>query len=150
MSSIKESVGYALAQACKTHRQSIDSALKEMARHGCGELHVGQEMILLHLWGEEGLTQTQLAERLGVEPPTVTKMLQRMETAGLLRRCSDTGDARVSRVHLTERGRALEPLVERRWAAVEERVIAGMTAEERMLLRRLLQQVRANLAGREG
>jgi DNA-binding MarR family transcriptional regulator len=148
MQSVQESAGYALAQACKAHRQSIDTALKELARDGCGhgELHVGQEMILLHLWGAEGQTQTQLAERLGVEPPTVTKMLQRMEAAGLLHRCGDAGDARVSRVHLTEQGRALEPLVERSWAAVEERATAGMTAEERLLLRRLLLQVRANLA----
>jgi MarR family transcriptional regulator, organic hydroperoxide resistance regulator len=147
MAPIKDSVGYVLAQVCKAHRQSVDSALKGLAREGCGAgLHVGQEMILLHLWGEEGLTQTQLAERLGVEPPTVTKMLQRMEAAGLLRRCGDAEDARVSRVHLTDAGRSLEPLVERSWAVVEERVTAGMTAEERLLLRRLLQQVRANLS----
>jgi MarR family transcriptional regulator, organic hydroperoxide resistance regulator len=147
MTSIQDTVGYALAQLCKAHRQSVDSSLKQVSRQSCGpELHVGQEMILLQLWAEEGLTQSRLAELLCVEPPTITKMLQRMEQAGLLVRSSDPDDARVSRVSLTERGRSLEGLIAQGWAQVEERLTAGMTAEERMLLRRLLVQARANLA----
>jgi DNA-binding MarR family transcriptional regulator len=148
MAPIKDMVSYVLARVCKEHRQRVDEALKEMARERCEghELHVGQEMILLQLWGAEGLTQSQLAERLGVEPPTVTKMLRRMETGGLLSRCGDVEDARVSRVHLTELGRALETPVTQSWEQVEARVTAGMTAEERMLLRRLLQQVLVNLS----
>jgi MarR family transcriptional regulator, organic hydroperoxide resistance regulator len=105
MASIQDTVGYALAQLCKAHRQSVDSALKQVSRESCGpELHVGQEMILLQLWAEEGLTQSRLAELLCVEPPTITKMLQRMEQAGLLVRSADPDDARVSRVSLTRRG----------------------------------------------
>ena len=147
MAPIKETVGYALAQLCKAHRQSIDSALKRISA-GCGdghELHVGQEMTLLELWQEEGITQSQLAERMCVEPPTATRMLQRMESAGLIVRRPDVDDARISRVYLSPVGRSLEAQIEHSWAEVEERATAGLTTEERMLLRRLLIQVRSNL-----
>lgn len=137
---IKESVGYALAQLCKAHRYAIDEALRA---HG---LRVGQEMILLELWTHNGCSQSQLAESLCVEPPTVTKMLQRMSAEDLLDRRPDPEDARVSRVFLSPRARGLEADVVTAWADVETRATAGMTAEERILLRRLLIQVRANLA----
>lgn len=139
MACMRESVGFALAQLCKAHRYSIDAALRE---HG---LRAGQEMIMLQLWGEDGLTQSQLVERLCVEPPTVTKMLQRMEAEGLITRRPDPDDARISRVFLAAQGRCLESLVQQCWAAVEQRLTQGMTLEERVLARRLLMQMRQNL-----
>lgn len=144
---IQETVGYALAQLCKTHRYAIDGALRTIADH---DLRVGQEMLLLHLWEADGCTQSQLVERLRVEPPTVTKMLQRMEAEGIVERRSDSEDARVSRVFLTPRGRALEQAVTDEWLAIDARATAGMTAEERMLLRRLLVQMRQNLCRHDG
>ncbi len=140
MSPIQETVGFALAQVCKAHRNRVDAALSSLG------LHVGQEMILLQLWAEDGLTQSQLVERLCVEPPTVTKMLQRMERDGVIERRPDPDDARVSRVYLTERGQALQQPIACCWARVEECSTIGLTTEERLLLRRLLLHVRNNLS----
>ena len=139
---IEETVGFALAQVCKTHRYAVDGALRGI--DDC-ELRVGQEMLLLQLWREDGVTQSQLGECLMVEPPTVTKMLQRLEGKGMVERRSDPGDARISRVFLTARGRALEQEVAATWRVVEEQATAGMSVEERLLLRRLLVQMRQNL-----
>lgn len=138
---IGETTGFLLARACKVHRGSVGAALAEVG------LHVGQEMVLLRLWRRDGLTPSELAGALGVEPPTVTNMLSRMEKAGLLERCRDPEDARCTRVYLTEKGRELREPVERRWAAVERRALAGISAEEEELLRELLTRVQANLAG---
>lgn len=145
MNSLNETVGYALAQACKTHRNSISTELRTVETDD-GHLHVGQEMILMQLWQEEGLTQSQLAGQMCVEPPTVTKMLQRIEQQGLIVRRPDDHDARVSRVYLTEAGRALRCHVEACWTRVEDRAMHGLSREERMLLRRLLLQVQHNLS----
>ena len=131
--------GYLLARACKAHRGSVGAVLAEVG------LHVGQEMVLLHLWKRDGLTPSEMAGALGVEPPTVTNMLSRMERAGLLERCRDPEDARCTRVYLTEKGRSLREPVERRWEAVEERAFEGLTEEEKTLLRRLLARVHDNL-----
>jgi DNA-binding MarR family transcriptional regulator len=80
---IGETTGYLLARVCKVYRSSVGDALAEVG------LHVGQEMVLLHLWQRDGLTPSELARTLGVEPPTVTNMLSRMEKGGLLKRCRD-------------------------------------------------------------
>lgn len=139
MPPIEETVGFAIARLCKEHRTAVGVVLAELG------VHVGQEMLLQQLWSKEGLTQSQLAEHLCAEPPTVTKMLQRMEQAGLIERRADPEDARMSRVFLTDQGRALQAPIEHCWSIVEGRVTAGMTSEERLLLRRLLVQARHNL-----
>lgn len=108
-------------------------------------MYPGQELILLQLWEQEGLAHSDLVERCRVEAPTVSRTLQRMEAMGFVVRRQDPDDARVSRVYLTERGRALREPVERVWTDVEARSMGGFTAEERMLLRRLLLAVRHNL-----
>lgn len=140
MAPIEETIGFAIARLCKEHRNSISEALAGL------DVHVGQELLLRHLWANEGLAQSQLADGLCAEPPTITKMLQRMEQSGLIERRPDVEDARVSRVYLTERGRSIQEPVERAWAVVESRLTSGMTAEERMLLRRLLIQARNNIS----
>jgi len=50
----------------------------------------------------EGLRQSQLAERLGVRPPTVSAAVKRMEASGLLRREVDPDDPRARRVFLAD------------------------------------------------
>jgi DNA-binding MarR family transcriptional regulator len=136
---VKETTGYALAKVCKAHRGNVGELLAEIG------LHVGQEMVLLELWEQDGLRGGELAERLGVEPPTVTKMLRRLEGLGLVERRPDPSDARSFRVHLTERGRSLEGPVARCWEAVEEKTLAGMSPGERKTFHRLLTNVRANV-----
>jgi len=137
--SVKETTGYALAKVCKAHRGSVGELLAEVG------LYVGQEMVLIELWREDGLRGGELAARLGVEPPTITKMLRRLERCGLVERRPDPRDARSFRVHLTEEGRTLEEPVTRCWEKVEEKTLAGMSPEEQRTLHRLLTKVRANL-----
>jgi DNA-binding MarR family transcriptional regulator len=138
---LKSTVGYALAQACKHHRQRAEELLNEIG------LHVGQEMLLSGLWENEGITQTELAENVMIQPATVTNMLQRMERGGFVERRPDVNDQRVSRVYTTERGRDMEATVQERWAKLEQEAFDGLNVEERVLLRRLLLQVHRNLAG---
>jgi MarR family transcriptional regulator, organic hydroperoxide resistance regulator len=139
-----ETTGYLLARACKAHRGAVGATLAEVG------LHVGQEMVLSHLWEKDRLSPSELADRLDVEPPTVTNMLSRMERAGLLERRRDPKDARCTRVYLTQKGRELREPVQRRWSEVQERAFAGITAEEEALLRRLLARLQVNLTHRPG
>jgi MarR family transcriptional regulator, organic hydroperoxide resistance regulator len=53
------------------------------SRHG---VHEGQQFILRRLWAQDGLTPGEIARRLGLATPTVTRAATRMEAAGLLRR----------------------------------------------------------------
>ncbi|NWF67941.1 MAG: MarR family transcriptional regulator [Chloroflexi bacterium] len=136
---LHECIGYVLVQVMKAHRYRAENALNQLG------LHTGQEMILFQLWEQEGLAQSQLVENLCVEPPTVTKMLQRLEKAGLVERRQDSEDGRISRVYLTTAGRALEAPVRQIWATLERDLAAGLSETEKMLLRRLLMQLQGNL-----
>ena len=136
---IRENTSFVLAKVCKAHRAYVGGLL---AGHG---LHVGQEMVLVELWQDDGLRGGELAARLRVEPPTVTKMLRRLEGCGLVERRQVPTDARSFRVHLTEKGHALEEQVVRCWAQTEETALAGLSAGERQSFRELLIRVRSNL-----
>ena len=136
-----DSIGYLLVQTCKAHRALAEKLWSEIG------LYVGQDMILRQLWDTEHMTQSELAERLCIQPATATKMLQRMERSGLIQRRNDPEDQRVSRVYLTDQGRALYQPYQELWDRLEQYAIAGLSLEERVLLRRLLMQVRDNLTG---
>ncbi len=137
---IQESIGYLLAQAAKEHRGRVSDAFSDLG------IHVGQDMVLLRLWQEDGLTPSELASSLKVEPGTVSKVLSRMEKVDLVSRRSDPEDARSYKVCLTERGRALREPVESRWQEVEDRTVEDLSHEERLLLHRLLSRIRDNLS----
>ncbi len=139
--SARETASYALAKVCWGHRANVGELLAEVG------LHVGQEMVLIELWEQDGLRGGELAERLGVEHPTLTKMLRRLEGGGLVTRSRDTEDARCFRVYLTDEGRALEASVARCLERAEEKMLGGMSARERRSFHRLLTKVRANLDG---
>jgi DNA-binding MarR family transcriptional regulator len=113
----------------------------ELAQLG---LHLGQPLVLAELYREEGLSQSQLAERMGVERPTVTKVLRGLETAGLVARERDPADTRVQRVRLTERGAALRPALERLFEEADEQIYGALDADERATLQRLLDRVAAS------
>lgn len=108
-------------------------------------LHRGQPHVLALLWERNGLTQKDIAEALGLRPPTVTMILRRMEKAGLLRREADTRDMRVVRVYLTEKGQSLRKSVEEINEMMERECFSGLTPEEKLLLRRFLIRIRDNL-----
>jgi DNA-binding MarR family transcriptional regulator len=139
VSPIRQNASFALAKVCRAHRVHVGELLAE---HG---LHVGQEMVLVELWQDDGLRGGDLADRLGVEPPTVTKMLRRLQACGLVERRADPEDARSQRVFLTRKGEDLEGPVLSCWERAEQTVLAGMNARDRQTFRRLLDRVKSNL-----
>jgi DNA-binding MarR family transcriptional regulator len=136
----EERMDFLLANICHLHHTRARQQLETL------KLYRGQPPVLRALWEAEGLTQKELAERLRITPATLTKMLQRMEKAGFIHRQGDQQDQRVSRVYLTETGRAIQTRVEQVWRTMEAETFAGFTLEERVLLRRFLLQLRDNLA----
>lgn len=136
---IQETIGYLMVRVSRSHRALVSSALADLG------LYLGQEMLLKELWEQDGRSQTELLAELRVEPPTLTKMLRRLETAGLVERQRDSEDARVCRVYLTASGRSLCEPVTRCWNQVEQKILANLTLEEQLLFRRLLLQVYSNL-----
>ncbi|MDF2618814.1 MAG: transcriptional regulator, MarR family [Xanthobacteraceae bacterium] len=72
-----------------------------------------QYVAMVTLWAEDGLTVGQIGDRVMLETNTLTPLLKRLESAGLVRRVRDAADERQVRINLTEKGRALRLDAER-------------------------------------
>ncbi len=84
---------------------------------------------------DDGVPIGAIAERLALEPSTITPLAKRMETAGLVTRIRNPADERQVRVRLTERGRAcwretgcLAPMIVERTGMSRDR-LAALTVE---------------------
>ncbi|MGW0436709.1 MarR family winged helix-turn-helix transcriptional regulator [Micromonospora sp. NPDC003197] len=130
----------ALVKVAKLYRGAQATLLAELG------LHPGQDVTLWHLGQEPaGLLVNEIADRLGVEPPTVTRTLARLESGGWFTREPVPGDRRAVRIQLTEKGRATLPQVEAMWQKLADTATAGLDPAERQQLVTLLDRVRTNL-----
>ncbi|MCX2182987.1 MarR family winged helix-turn-helix transcriptional regulator [Streptomyces sp. SKN60] len=135
---------HALSRVARLHRIAAARLLKE------ADLYPGQEFLMMALWDCGPVRQSALIQSLGLDPSTVTKMLQRLEQCGHVRRRPDPDDRRAVLVEPTEEGEALRSRVEAAWATLEERTLAGLDADDRAQLTRLLARLEENLCGEAG
>ena len=91
-----------------------------------------------------------LAEAVGVEGPTLTHHLNRMEAAGLITRTRDPANRRVHQVELTEAGEASFQRLLGSVAAFDQRLRRGVTEQELEAMSGILGRLRANVARDEG
>jgi DNA-binding MarR family transcriptional regulator len=108
-------------------------------------LYRGQTSLLRALWEQDGLSQSELTERLNRSPSTITKTVQRLEKAGFVRRRPDDSDERVSRVFLTHAGHHVQPAVQDAWNKLDRQLFAGFSPQELAMLADLLTRVCHNI-----
>lgn len=110
----------------------------------------GGAAVLYKLYVEgENARLTDLAERLGIDPPAVTRKVQQLEREGLLCRSVDPADARASRLKLTARGRgSIERLLRARESWLSD-LLEGWTEVDRKEFARLLQLFASTIAQSE-
>jgi MarR family transcriptional regulator, organic hydroperoxide resistance regulator len=94
--------------------------------------------LLAMLIDEDGLSQGEVSQRFEVDPSRVTRLAQRLEAEGLLRRTRDPEDNRVVRLHATEEGRRQIESRQGRREGFEERIRRELTQEELAEFRRVL------------
>jgi DNA-binding MarR family transcriptional regulator len=136
-SSMNERVTFELLQAARAYR--VRSA-KLLARIG---LYPGQDTLLQLLATHGRMTMGEAAGALSIQPPTVTKMVNRLTAAGLLTTQVVDRDRRKIAVSLTETARAKIDEIEAIWEALEEEALARLDAES---LKRQLSTVTRNLS----
>lgn len=122
----------AFFRAARIQRQLSFRALGEKG------LYPGQAGCLWIVHHHEGIAQSELADMLHVARPTITVMLQKMEKAGLIRRQVDDADQRLTRIYLTEEGRALHAHMDEAIADLINSSIGKLPEHEQLELERLL------------
>jgi MarR family transcriptional regulator, organic hydroperoxide resistance regulator len=128
-------ISYCILRAAKSHRALAASLLRPLG------LHAGQETLLMQLWDEDPQTQTQLINGLQLDASTVTKMVQRLERQGLVRRSTSKTDARAVDVGLTSDGIRLRSKVKKMWGDLEALSLKHLAEDERLTLADLLGKV---------
>jgi MarR family transcriptional regulator, transcriptional regulator for hemolysin len=114
-------------------------------------LHPGQDVLLWLLAQEpDGMTVSQLAVRLGVEQPTATRSLSRLEQGGWFRREPVPTDRRQVRIVVTDAGHKLVPGIERAWAELAEEALGKASTEHREITLSTLEHANDRLRGLVG
>ncbi|HTH68729.1 MAG TPA: MarR family transcriptional regulator [Rhodanobacter sp.] len=108
------------------------------------DLTYPQYLVMMVLWEDESLSVSEIGERLFLDSATLTPLLKRLETAGLVTRLRSRDDERHVVISLTARGKALQAKA----GKVQESVFCATqcTPDQLMRLKRELQELRGKLS----
>jgi DNA-binding MarR family transcriptional regulator len=137
---LSRNFGFLLNDVARLMRTAYDRRVRSLG------LTRAQWWVLTHLFRADGVTQTELAETLEIEKPTLGRLLDRLEAKGWVRRDHDARDRRAWRVYLTDE---VEPALRAmRAIAAELRrdALAGLSGAERERFVDTLLAIKANLA----
>lgn len=95
--------------------------------------------------GNEGMMQVALARHMDVGKVTVGGLVQRMVSAGLLRREGDANDARVRRVFITEKGYQIIHEMESIGTTNNDRILQGVSYQDLRIAEEVLAKVKSNI-----
>jgi DNA-binding MarR family transcriptional regulator len=129
-----------LQSAARLSRTALAARLLD---HG---FYAGQDQIMLALSQSDGQTPGQLALKLGVRPPTITKTINRLQAQGILDKRASEEDARQAHIFLTERGRDAIRSIEKSVRKTEKQALKGLDKKEQKALAKLLSRVEGNLS----
>jgi len=141
---LSRNFGFLLTDVARLMRTIYDRRVKSLG------LTRSQWWVLNHLFRGDGVTQTELADTLEIEKPTLGRLLDRLQAKGWVRREADARDGRVWRVYLTAE---VEPAMRTlRTVAAELRrdALAGLSAAERERFVDTLLAIRSNLVRMQG
>lgn len=125
-------------RATQLHKQLMVKAIAEKGGH------MGSAGVLRVLESRDGMSQRDLADLLHLSRPTVTGILQTMEKAGLIARRRDEKDQRLTRVYLTDEGRAMNERLRRVLADYINETFAPLSETDRRELEQLLDRLAEN------
>jgi DNA-binding MarR family transcriptional regulator len=140
----RESVGALVALARKALADEVD---RELAPLG---LNTAQALVLVLLADARAGTAAALCRELSHDPGAMTRMIDKLETSGLVRRVRRERDRRAADLELTKEGRDMHARVRRVQVAVLNLMLRGFSRTEARTLERLLGRIVDNANGGAG
>ena len=133
-------LGYRMADNSRLLRRLFDDRVRSLG------LTAVQARLLLSLDRHPDCNQAFYAERLEVEPITLTRIVDRMEAAGWVERRADPADRRARILHLTDKARDTAARVDAIVRRLVDDMLLGLSAREQIQLGELLDRIGGNLA----
>lgn len=137
--------GQLVTRVARFWRRAIDQALAE---NGLSQATALPLLVLSRLGGD--LRQGVIAEELGLEGPSLVRILDLLVSEGLVSRREDPADRRAKLLRLTERGMAQVERIEATIATLRARFFSDLTDEELAAMVRGLTKVEAALTAGRG
>lgn len=137
---LEDAIGFLMWDATRSMTKNFNQSLQ---LHGISSAVFP---FLRALWEKDGITQRQLADRIGVTGSTTVVALRQLEHAGYIERSVDETDARKILVYLTKEGRKLYDLTIPEVALVMNTCLIDFSEQERHQLKSFLHRFRANIA----
>jgi len=134
------SIGFLLADVSRLLRTDFDRRVRALG------MTQAQWRAIAHIARDEGINQSTLAERLEVQPITIARLIDRMESAGWVRRQPDAADRRASLLFLTPKSK---PVLEKLQTHADEALTAamqGIDAGDEKTMVAALERMKLNLA----
>jgi len=135
----QHSIGYLLRDTYRAFSKVLQSRI---SAHG---VTIGQWYFLRVLWEEDGLTQRELSQRVGMMEPTTVTALNGMEKRGYVKRVRNATDRRKVNIFLTEKGRALRARLLPHAADVNRIAAKSVTPQDIERIRLVLNTMKENL-----
>jgi DNA-binding MarR family transcriptional regulator len=136
-----ETVPFEIGETAHALRKAFD-------RRACGlGVTRAQWKVLFHLERKPGLRQIELSDLLDVEPITASRVVDKLEEAGLVERAPDPADRRAWRLHVTARAQPLIEKLKEVGADLAADAFSGVDPKDIEIARQVLARVREN-AGR--
>jgi MarR family transcriptional regulator for hemolysin len=136
---LSRNFGFLLNDVARLLRTVYDRRIRELG------LTRAQWWVLTHLFRADGITQTELAEVLEIEKPTLGRLLDRLEAKGWVRRTHDERDRRIWRVRLTKEVEPALRTMRRIAAELRRDALSGLTGAERERFVDSLLSIKSNL-----
>ncbi len=136
---LEESLGFILNKTNTKLKNQLFQRFKE------DDITPEQWSILTCLWQQEGVSPKELADLIYKDKPNTNRILEKLQAKGLILRKLHPTDRRAYRIHLTERGWAIKDKLIAKVTQLQEEVTAGMEQEKVEEMKRLLNQMYANL-----
>lgn len=140
-----ETIGFLIVDVARHLRRRFDQALTDAGFR----LTAGEARTLAHASRHDGIRQSELAERMGVEPMTVVSFIDRLEKRGLVERAPDPSDRRAKLVRTTPAATPLLDEIETIGRLVRGEATMGLNEADVEALRQTLKHMRANLTAPE-
>ncbi|MBX2886433.1 MAG: MarR family transcriptional regulator [Granulosicoccus sp.] len=106
---------------------------------------MSQGFVLVQLWREDGLRQSEIANRIQVATVTVSKLVDRLEEGGFVERRVDSDDRRSNRIFATSKGRKLVKILTRTVYEVDDIANTGISEQQLVDALKVLSRMRENL-----
>jgi DNA-binding MarR family transcriptional regulator len=109
-------------------------------------LTIEQWSVLYQLWKEDGLSQQELCNATFRDKPSITRLIDNLEKAGLVNRVGDENDRRINKVYVTK---AAQKLQDQTMILAEETLneaLEGVPPEQINMCKEVLQRVYDNLS----